>query len=314
MRAIIFGLMLATPEAFPAGIAIPGASSLSGVTSRFPAANILPLCIQRQVHASALELGARKKKAGRGWMEGESVTVGEEPLQDGLKERSLQLGGSTYMVVELEKTSDLVDDWIQNQMARVDPFGVVLWPAAQCIVSHLIRPPQFTSQKASPCGIEQPGWITDLRVVEVGAGTGLCSIAAAAAGARVLATDTNALTLDLVHLAASRQSLAIDTALFDLTGSDKLPSLDVLIGADCMYNKVVARALARRCVEAHASGARVLVGDSVDIARQHFEAQLAEIGQHFSTTDVPVVFTGSAVGADEDVTRSVTVRLYHLHD
>ena len=45
-----------------------------------------------------------------------------------------------------------------------------------------------------------------------------------------------------------------------IPGAEKLPQpMDVLIGADCMYNKVVAKALARRCVEAFQTGARVLV-------------------------------------------------------
>lgn len=71
--------------------------------------------------------------------------VGEEPLQKGLRERSMTIGGlkksgtrrlahavpvsgklfvlrrrafagETYKVVEIEKTVDLVDDWIQNQV------------------------------------------------------------------------------------------------------------------------------------------------------------------------------------------------------
>lgn len=150
--------------------------------------------------------------------------------------------------------------------------------------------------------------------MEVGAGTGLCSIAAAAAGAKVLTTDTNDLTLDLVCVAAARQNLELETAVFDITGSADLPKMDVLIGADCMYNKAVAKALARRCVEAHRSGAQVLVGDSVNIAREHFEEQLSTSGQRFNTTYVPMEFTGSAVGADQDVTRSVTVALYCLYD
>ena len=56
-----------------------------------------------------------------------------------------------------------------------------------------------------------------------------------------MTTDTNELTLDLVHLAAVRQHLQLKTALFDITGADKLPKTDVFIAADCMYNKAVAK-------------------------------------------------------------------------
>ena len=163
-----------------------------------------------------LALSARRRKPG--WMGQGSVSVGEQPLQEGLKERRLEVGGKSYRVVELEKTTDLVDDWIQNQMARVDPFGVVLWPAAQCIVSHLLHTAPSPLQGGSESGTTDATWLKGLRVVELGAGTGLCSIAAAAAGARVLTTDTNELTLDLVELAASRQHLGLETRLFDITG------------------------------------------------------------------------------------------------
>ncbi len=56
-----------------------------------------------------------------------------------------------------------------------------------------------------------------------------------------MTTDTNELTLDLVHLAAVRQHLQLKTALFDITGAEKLPKTDVFIAADCMYNKAVAK-------------------------------------------------------------------------
>jgi 2-polyprenyl-3-methyl-5-hydroxy-6-metoxy-1,4-benzoquinol methylase len=237
----------------------------------------------------------RAKRAEREW------SVGEEPLQQGLRERNLEIGGETYKVVELEKTTDLVDLWIQNsvgicppcslpsresrqltyhlpaQMARVDPFGVVLWPAAQCIVENLLHTPPNVAEgggfvesetggiwipnDGGPVGRKDASWIKGLRVVELGAGTGLCSIAAASAGAKVLTTDTNEMTLDLVALAASRQSLQIETALFDITGAEALPEADVLIGADCMYNKPVAKALARRCIEAHRAGVQVFLPD-----------------------------------------------------
>ena len=153
-------------------------------------------------------LAARKKRDGGkgGW--GGDMTVGREPLQPGLRERSICVGGEEFTVVELEKTTDLVDDWIQNQMATEDPFGVVLWPAAQCIATNLLHdPPAGGAGGTGP--VDSLDWLNGRRVVELGAGTGLCSLVAARAGAKVLTTDTNTLTLDLVALAARRQELEV---------------------------------------------------------------------------------------------------------
>ena len=106
---------------------------------------------QRKGTLLSTALAARKKE-GDG---ARAAFKDQEPLKDstafkvqqqaalpaGLRERTVVIGAHTYKVVEVEKTVDLVDDWIQSQMARVDPFGLVLWPAAQCIVANLIHTP-----------------------------------------------------------------------------------------------------------------------------------------------------------------------------
>ncbi len=120
-----------------------------------------------------------------------------------IRERTIRIDNRNYIVCEIEKTSDLVDDWIQNQMASVDPFGVVLWPASQVLAGRIAADPLSFRGKS---------------VMELGAGTGLCSIVAASAGASVLATDTNPLTLQLLESAAERQGLTLRTELFDITG------------------------------------------------------------------------------------------------
>ena len=124
-----------------------------------------------------------------------------------IKERTITIDDRKYIVCEIEKTSDLVDDWIQNQMATVDPSGVVLWPASQVLASRIAADP-LTFRGSS--------------VMELGAGTGLCSIVAASAGASVLATDTNPITLQLLQVAAERQGLAMETKIYDITGKSSI--------------------------------------------------------------------------------------------
>ena len=133
----------------------------------------------------------------------------EDPSSDLLiRERRILIDDRKYLVCEIEKTSQLVDDWIQNQMATVDPFGVVLWPASQVLASRIAADPLSFRGRT---------------VVELGAGTGLCSIVAASSGAAVVATDTNPITLQLLQAAAERQGLSLQTKLFDITGEGCSP-------------------------------------------------------------------------------------------
>ncbi|EKX49372.1 hypothetical protein GUITHDRAFT_104904 [Guillardia theta CCMP2712] len=152
----------------------------------------------------------------------------------------------------------------------------------------------------------------NLTVVELGAGTGLCSLVAASLGADAMATDRNEETLRLVELAASRQGLEVRTQHFDIIGGVPLPSCHVLLSADCMYNAEVARNLARLLARAHQRGIKTIVADSVRIAREEFEDELSSLGVAYEVEDYRFTFTGSAVSFDEDVTRSALVSFFNF--
>ena len=66
--------------------------------------------------------------------------------------------------------------------------------------------------------------------LDLGCGTGLCSLTAAACGAlSVLATDVSETSLEFTAAAAQAQGLtAVQTRLFDATGEAPLPAADAL--------------------------------------------------------------------------------------
>lgn len=70
----------------------------------------------------------------------------------------------------------------------------------------------------------------DASVIELGAGTGLCSLAIAADGmaATVTATDVSALSLEHVAAAARAQGLVVGCAALDINSSEPLPVTPVL--------------------------------------------------------------------------------------
>jgi len=168
------------------------------------------------------------------------------PINEGLALTLLEANAASQEIL-VNAALDLA-----SQGADEDPYGTVLWPAAQVVAQAL-------------AGLELEG----ARVLELGAGTGLCSLAAAACGAEVLATDYREEPLELLRDAAVlnkqtlQRELRVSTRLFDLQGDEPLPLIPhVLVAADLLYFKRTSSALARRCIEALAGGARyVLVGD-----------------------------------------------------
>eukprot|EP00913_Durusdinium_trenchii_P031472 g29465.t1 len=175
-----------------------------------------------------------------------------------------------------------------------DTYGSQLWPAAVHLASYLM------SSKES---------IKGLKVLELGCGSGLVSLAAARLGAQVLATDYRQLPLDLLRTAhmendplGSEQlrcavldlAVPMPTALQVSTVHRKdmdrvarevtlhvrdrlpppekpLPPHDVLLAADVGYSKALAWRLGERCRETLAAGGRVVICES----RQMPECRLA---------------------------------------
>ena len=152
-----------------------------------------------------------------------------------------------------------------------DPYGIVLWPAAlpvAALTATMIRKGKVK------------------RVTELGAGTGLVSIAAVSAGAEsVLSTDYNEEALALLSLAADlnlprggpRERLR--SALYDVSSEDDNADNDsdattrdmlahcagpgdLLVCADMLYSPSTSRAVARRCAEAVLRGASAIGGDT----------------------------------------------------
>ena len=147
--------------------------------------------------------------------------------------------------------------------AAQDPYGVVIWPAAQVCAAEIAA-----------------AEIAGLRVLELGAGTGLCSLAAAACGAAdVLATDYRDEPLALLAQSAERGGFALRTAQFDILSDQPLPAADVLVAADLLYLRSTSEALGRRCAEALRAGcASVIVGDCGRPGRAAFLAALVASG------------------------------------
>lgn len=79
-----------------------------------------------------------------------------------------------------------------------------------------------------------------LRVVELGCGLGIPSLAAARGGAMVLATDSDAEALDLVERNARQNGLEVETLPVDWSAPGELierAPFDLVLAADVLYER-----------------------------------------------------------------------------
>lgn len=149
-----------------------------------------------------------------------------------------------------------------------DGLATCFWPAARPLAAALHSPSLLPS-------------LAGVRVLELGCGTGVCSLAAAARGATVLATDVEPVALCLVRQAAAEQQIStLQTAAFDATrGEAALPTVEggpaqLMVMSDLFVTPELAAAFAARAVEATRSGTTVLVIDPGRPTRRDFVAAL----------------------------------------
>lgn len=206
-----------------------------------------------------------------------SATVWDvEAETNGLRMQPPNIG----IVQQQQQQQQQEQDERQLVLSQGDPYGAVLWPAASAVADHILK------NGNSMC--------RNKRVLEVGAGTGLLSIAAALGGATsVLATDYESIPLHLLNYAArhlnpfsspygtaaagAAASTVITTAHFDLCDMETpLPvEADLFVAADVLYEPVTGKAVAMRVVQALQAGMTVVIGDSPGRAgRPSFLAEL----------------------------------------
>lgn len=140
-----------------------------------------------------------------------------------LKHATYALAGvplTFYNVRDPDALIDLIDDEEFLKDERM-PYWAELWPAGLALAEHLLT--------------QAP--LDGARCLELGAGVGLCGVAAAVAGARVLATDYFPEALDFVALNAAANGVQVETALLDwrdITLPDRYP---LVLASDVLYER-----------------------------------------------------------------------------
>lgn len=200
-----------------------------------------------------------------------ALNVSERAVAEiGAVERVVEVAGRVLRVFETADVDRDLDEAIAA--GRSAPYGRVLWPSAAA-----------AAEAASKLAL------AGRRVLELGAGCGLVSLACAAQGADVLATDIDDGALAWLARAAAMQGLAVNTARFDVVADGALPAAELIVVADLLYEEHLARAVARRVNESLARGSEVLVCDPGRLSRVAFLQELKRAG-------VSATFIGEPVG------------------
>jgi predicted nicotinamide N-methyase len=125
------------------------------------------------------------------------------------------------------------------------PYWAFAWPGGQALARHLI---------------DHPALIAGKSVLDIGAGSGLVSIAAKQAGAaRVTAAEIDAFAIAAIRLNAALNDVAIEAESRDLIGGES--QWDTILVGDMCYERPLADRLTAWLRQLAARGATVLVGD-----------------------------------------------------
>jgi predicted nicotinamide N-methyase len=176
-------------------------------------------------------------------------------VADDLIDEKLSLPQGELRLLQPRESAELPDDG-DVEWAPLVPYWSVLWRSGVALARDLSR-----------------RRLDGLRVVELGCGMGVPSLAASRSGAAVLATDESVEALELLACNASRNGLDVDTEQVDWASPAELLArapFDLVLAADVLYERAsVARLLALLPRLA----ARVLLADP---GRPAAEAFLAE--------------------------------------
>jgi predicted nicotinamide N-methyase len=143
-------------------------------------------------------------------------------MQYELVTRSLDLPSGELRVLQPAEAAELPDDGAV-EWAPLAPYWAVLWRSGAALARELDGEP-----------------LDGLRVVELGCGLGAPSLAAARAGATVLATDEAAEALELVAWSARANGFHVETAVADWKAPGKLlesAPFDLVLAADVLYER-----------------------------------------------------------------------------
>jgi predicted nicotinamide N-methyase len=188
------------------------------------------------------------------------------------------LGSRSYELLRPKSVADLIDDDDFALDGRI-PYWADCWPSARVLAERI-------------AGERGRG----RRLLELGCGIGLVSLAAAQAGFDVLATDYYADALEFTSANAERHALgSVDTRLVDWRKvPDDLGTFDVVAASDVLYEAPHAALVAAALAATLSAGGLGLLSDPCRRTADSLPDECARWGLAASRSQqVPTVDAGA---------------------
>jgi predicted nicotinamide N-methyase len=188
------------------------------------------------------------------------------------------VAGRTLELAHPVSVDDLLDEEDFNRYQRV-PYWGALWPSARLLATRL----------ADADGRGR-------RLLELGAGVGLVSLAAALAGFDVLATDYYQAALEFVAANAKHNGLGgIATRCVDWRQYPAdLAGFDMIAASDVLYERPNAALVASAIASSLAPGGRALVTDPGRAVARSFTLECSQRGLECECVDLEQIADGES--------------------
>jgi predicted nicotinamide N-methyase len=174
-----------------------------------------------------------------------------------VREEHFEHGGWAVELILPRAADELIDETEYGTDERL-PYWAELWPSARGLTRHLLDEP---APSASAGQGADGGW-AGVRVLELGCGVALPSLALRGRGAEVLATDWYGDALRFARANAARNGLPpLRTEMLDWRHPPPGAGFDLVIAADVLYEQRNVAILAALLPAVTAPGGTVLVAD-----------------------------------------------------
>jgi predicted nicotinamide N-methyase len=164
------------------------------------------------------------------------------------------------------------------------PYWGIAWPGGQALARYVL---------------DNPATVRGRRVLDLGAGSGICAIAAALAGAHVDAIDVDPAACRAIEKNSELNEVTVTVAQVD--PMDSPSRWDVVLAADLWYERFMAARVTSWLRDIAAQGTQVLLGD---LGRAYFP-RLGVIGLQRYRIIEPAA-TGRAAEVDVGAWRLVS--------
>ena len=190
--------------------------------------------------------------------------------------RNVEVGGRQLSLL-VPRSADAVLDDVLDAGDTVPPYWADLWPSARALATYLLERDDLAG----------------LRVLELGCGVGLPSVAALLVGADVTASDAEPVATRIAARNARRcgrrrlATLVVDV----LDPPDELfkqPAFDVVLAADVLYRAELGRGLAALLPRVVAAGGEAIIVHPFAGQADAMAATLAAAGWQAEHDELPV--------------------------